>query len=199
MLEAASGLSLTLGALALILLVTVVACGGPESSPEGDGSPSTPGENQSASDPTATPESRRTSPSLVRSTATPGPTEGRRADETTATPESRRTSPSLVRSTATPGPTEGRRADEATATPESRQTSPSPDMPTPAPARPPTPAKPTARPPLAQTSPETDRGALAALFKATNGESWDRSKTWLGHQPMGEWPGVTTERQRPRY
>ena len=168
MLKAASGLSLTLGALALILLVTVAACGGPESSPEGDGSPSTPGENQSASDPTATPESRRTSPSLVRSKATPGPTEGRRADEATATSESRRTSPS-------------------------------PDMPTPAPARPPTPAKPTARPPLAQSSPETDRGALAALFKATNGESWDRSKTWLGHQPMGEWPGVTTERQRPRY
>ena len=45
----------------------------------------------------------------------------------------------------------------------------------------------------AQTSPETDREALIALFNATDGESWDRSNTWLGRGDIGGWQGVTTD------
>ncbi len=47
-------------------------------------------------------------------------------------------------------------------------------------------------PPPAQTSAETDRDALLAIFEATDGDSWDGSDTWAGHAPIGEWAGVTT-------
>ena len=49
-----------------------------------------------------------------------------------------------------------------------------------------------ARPPLAETSPETDREALVALYNATNGENWENSDNWLSDTPLGEWHGVTT-------
>ena len=60
------------------------------------------------------------------------------------------------------------------------------------PAATPTP-KPTARPPLAQTSPETDREMLVALYNATNGPNWDQNENWLRDQPVGRWYGVTTD------
>ena len=50
-----------------------------------------------------------------------------------------------------------------------------------------------ATPPPAQTSAETDKDALVAIFDATDGSSWDRSGTWAGRAPIGEWPGVTTD------
>ena len=59
-------------------------------------------------------------------------------------------------------------------------------------AAPPTP-RPTARPPLAQTSPETDREMLVALYNATDGPNWDQNENWLSHQPVGQWYGVTTD------
>ena len=40
---------------------------------------------------------------------------------------------------------------------------------------------------------ESDKEVLISFFHATNGESWDTSKTWLGHRPIGEWEGVTTD------
>ena len=49
-----------------------------------------------------------------------------------------------------------------------------------------------ARPPLAETSPETDREALVALYNATDGENWENSDNWLSDAPIGEWHGVTT-------
>ena len=49
-----------------------------------------------------------------------------------------------------------------------------------------------ARPPLADTSPETDRDALVALYNATNGENWENNDNWLSDAPLGEWHGVTT-------
>ena len=61
-----------------------------------------------------------------------------------------------------------------------------------APAAPPTP-RPTARPPLAHTSPETDREMLVALYNATNGPSWDNNEGWLSDEPVGQWYGVTTD------
>ena len=44
-----------------------------------------------------------------------------------------------------------------------------------------------------QTSAETDKEALLALFEATDGESWDQSGTWGGRAPIGDWEGVTVD------
>ena len=46
-----------------------------------------------------------------------------------------------------------------------------------------------------QTSPSTDREALVALYKATDGLNWRNNTNWLsaGPAPMGEWHGVTTD------
>ena len=52
---------------------------------------------------------------------------------------------------------------------------------------------PTASHLLSETSPESDKEALIALFRATDGEYWDKTRIWLGFQPIGEWPGVTTD------
>ncbi len=40
----------------------------------------------------------------------------------------------------------------------------------------------------------SDRRALAALYRATDGERWGRSGNWLEDVPLGEWEGVTTDR-----
>ena len=45
----------------------------------------------------------------------------------------------------------------------------------------------------AETSPETDREALVALYNATGGPNWDSSDNWLSDVPIGEWFGVTTD------
>ena len=45
----------------------------------------------------------------------------------------------------------------------------------------------------AVASAETDKAALTAFFHATNGASWDKSKSWLGYRPIGEWMGVTAD------
>ncbi len=50
-----------------------------------------------------------------------------------------------------------------------------------------------ANPPPAQTSAETDKDALVAIFDATDGDGWDESSTWGGRKPIGEWAGVTTD------
>ena len=42
------------------------------------------------------------------------------------------------------------------------------------------------------TSPETDRAALEALYHATDGDGWDSSDNWLTDEPLGEWAGVET-------
>ena len=41
-----------------------------------------------------------------------------------------------------------------------------------------------------ETSAETDRDALVAIFEATDGPSWDESGDWGGRKPIGEWAGV---------
>ena len=53
--------------------------------------------------------------------------------------------------------------------------------------------KATARPPLAQTSPETDRAALVALYNATGGPNWRRNNNWLSDVPISEWEDVGTD------
>ena len=49
----------------------------------------------------------------------------------------------------------------------------------------------------AQTSAETDKQALLALFEATGGESWDRTGTWAGRAPIGDWQGVGVDGGTP--
>ena len=51
----------------------------------------------------------------------------------------------------------------------------------------------TAVTPLAQTSSETDREMLAALYNATDGENWDRNANWMSDTPIGGWHGVATD------
>ena len=53
--------------------------------------------------------------------------------------------------------------------------------------------RPTARPPMAQTSPESDREALVALYNATGGPNWKGNDNWLSDVPISEWFGVTID------
>ena len=89
---------------------------------------------------------------------------------------------------------------DATATAASGQaasSSPAGATPSPTPKATAAPTKesstPTARPPLAQTSPETDREALVALYNATDGPNWGNNDNWLSDEPIGEWKGVSTD------
>ena len=47
----------------------------------------------------------------------------------------------------------------------------------------------------AQGSPETDRAALEAIYRATGGSGWANSTNWLTGAPLGEWYGVETNAQ----
>ena len=74
--------------------------------------------------------------------------------------------------------------------------------PAPAEAEPEPTAEPTPPPTMAPTptpfrpSAEGDRAILAELYHATNGDSWADNENWLSEQPLGEWYGVDTERDR---
>ena len=46
---------------------------------------------------------------------------------------------------------------------------------------------------MAQTSPETDRETMVALYNATGGPNWTHNNNWLYDVPIGEWEGVTTD------
>ena len=98
--------------------------------------------------------------------------------------------PSSERATAEPTnlPDSERATDEPEGRSSSEQTSPETTMPSAEPSPKP---KATARPPLAETSLETDREALVALYNATNGENWRRNANWLSDAPLWEWDGVT--------
>ena len=64
--------------------------------------------------------------------------------------------------------------------------------PSPTPTAEPTPAA-IAEPTMAQTSAETDRGALVALYNAAADPNWNSNNNWLTDVPIGEWSGVTTD------
>lgn len=42
-----------------------------------------------------------------------------------------------------------------------------------------------------RTQPLTEREALIAIYKATNGKNWYRNEGWKSHQPLSEWEGIT--------
>ena len=95
---------------------------------------------------------------------------------------------------ATAAPTDLPNSEAATDEPEgissSEQTTPETTTPSAEPLPKP---RATARPPLAETSPETDREALVALYNATDGKYWFQNTNWLSDFPLGEWNGVTTD------
>ena len=108
------------------------------------------------------------------------PTDAPSSERATAEPESRassgQTTAEPTTASAEPSPT-----PRATAAP-TKQRVLTPSTP-----------RPTARPPMAQTPPETDREALVALYNATGGPYWDRNDNWLSDVPISEWEGVTTD------
>ena len=52
---------------------------------------------------------------------------------------------------------------------------------------------PTATPSPTPTVAATDRGALVALYNATGGPNWRRSRNWLSDRPLSTWQGVTLD------
>ena len=40
-----------------------------------------------------------------------------------------------------------------------------------------------------------EKEALIALYKATHGDNWQNNTNWLSNQPVGEWKGVSTNRE----
>ena len=44
-----------------------------------------------------------------------------------------------------------------------------------------------------ESSPETDRAALVALYNSTGGANWANNANWLSDEPLGEWYGVTVD------
>ena len=46
---------------------------------------------------------------------------------------------------------------------------------------------------MAQTSAETDRKALVALYNAAAGPNWNSNNNWLTDAPISKWEGVTTD------
>ena len=133
-----------------------------------------------ASDPTSAPTATPAPAAPTATTSAPAPTAAptHRPTETAPPPP---TQPPF-QPTATPAPTQ---APDPTATPRPTAT----PMPTPTPTPRPrfTPLSP------AQTSVETDKEALVALFNATEGETWDGTNSWLGRGAVGGWQGVTTD------
>jgi len=47
---------------------------------------------------------------------------------------------------------------------------------------------------LLQTTATTDREALVALYRATDGDNWTNNRNWLENARLGTWHGVTTDR-----
>ena len=95
---------------------------------------------------------------------------------------------------ATAEPTDLPDSERATNEPEGRTSSGQTTAAPPTASAEPSPTpKATAVPPLAQTSPETDRAALVALYNATGGPDWYNNNNWLSDVPISEWEGVTTD------
>ena len=86
------------------------------------------------------------------------------------------------------------RFDSAASTGTSANT-PTPEptaTPTTVPANTPTP-EPTATPTTTPTD-ASEVAALAALYEAANGANWKNNDNWLSDRPIGDWHGVTTDR-----
>ena len=98
--------------------------------------------------------------------------------QTAGRPESTKdTAPSPIPPTVEPSP--------ISPTVEGSTTPPSVEEPTPTPG--PTPIPPS------DTTPETDRQALASLYQAAKGDNWTNKDGWLSEKPLGKWYGVSAD------
>ena len=181
----ASRFSLLICGLALILSALLLACGG-EESVEQNGS----GQGARLAEATAEARSEEGDPTATRSTPT-----GAAASTPQSGTASRAASTRAAASTPRSG---GAPTSEATrgSAPSTQPAVTAEPTPAPTPSGPQCPTgdpDPVAVVPSAQTSPEADKEALIALFNATDGESWDRSGSWAGRAPTGEWDGVATD------
>ena len=182
----ASRFSLLICGLALILSALLLACGGEEAVEQN-------GSGQGAARPaeaTAEARSEEGDPTATRSTPT-----GAAASTPQSGTASRAASTRAAASTPRSG---GAPTSEATrgSAPSTQPAVTAEPTPAPTPSGPQCPTgdpDPVAVVPSAQTSPEADKEALIALFNATDGESWDRSGSWAGRAPTGEWDGVATD------
>ena len=52
--------------------------------------------------------------------------------------------------------------------------------------------------PTSENESSEDRAALAALFDATNGPEWKRSRGWLSESSMRQWQGVVVNHESGR-
>ena len=174
MLSAHKRLLLLIFGLALIFLISAVACGPEEPTERTEGTNRQSAVTIEQASENATPGSEENNPTREPTpTATPKPT---------STPNpARRDLPGRTAAT--------RRSAMPTEVPTAPQATPSPSVLS-CPKRQ---AAPNLKRPQVRTSAETDRYALIALFNATDGESWDSSYTWLSRAPIGEWQGVTTD------
>ncbi len=51
----------------------------------------------------------------------------------------------------------------------------------------------TPTPTITPTPATTERGALIALYEATDGDNWTRNDNWLTYEPLSSWYGVSTD------
>ena len=171
--------------LALILSALLLACGG-EESVEQNGS----GQGTRLAEATAEARAEEDDPTATRSAPT-GAADSTPQSGTASRAASTRAAASTPRSGGAP-------TSEATrgSAPSTQPAVTAEPTPAPTPSGPQCPTgdpDPVAVVPSAQTSPEADKEALIALFNATDGESWDRSGSWAGRAPTGEWDGVATD------
>ena len=151
-------------ALALLLPLLLLACGGsdePADGPSSELATNEPESRASSGQTTAAPTTASAEPSPTpRATAVPTPA-------ATAAPTTVQTSSETDRSRS-PTPLEATDWNEKTTAA-------------------------TAAPTTVQTSSETDREALIVLYNATGGPDWNRKDNWLSDVPINEWEDVATD------
>ena len=174
--------------LALILSALLLACGG-EESVEQNGS----GQGARPAEATAEARAEEGDPTATRAVSTGAPASTPQSGSaSTAAAQAEASTPTATRAVGTGAPASTPQSGDA---PTSEAAAAPTFAPTPMASEsqcPMDPAPTTVRP-SAQTTPETDRETLIALFNATDGESWDDSGIWSGPAPIRQWPGVSTD------
>ena len=157
---------LTLLCALLLLTAAMLACGGSDKPTD------EPSSERATAERTELPDSEP---------ATAGPTDLPDSERATNEPEGGTPSRQITAAPTTEGAEPSLTPMAATAAPTTEGAEPSSTP------------RATARPPLAQTSPETDREVLVTLYNAMDGPNWKNSDRWLTDFPIGEWKGVTTD------
>ncbi len=177
------------GLVLALTLITALACGGEEAATESVMEEAPPNTTEATRNTEAAPGAAPTATSPVLSQTrqrSPARTQGAQDPTETALTSPMPQPSATKKATETPLP----RTTEPPATP-TPTTVPTPEGP---PCFEPKAAAQVKMPP-AQTSAETDKAALEALFNATDGERWETSQTWMTRRPLMQWHGVSTNDQ----